>query len=155
MSVVYEALPLTPSSAQVRVITILPEDDSLGNLQCRMETVSLSDLTPEYRDFLAVHSQETNSSLRLSLWCSQIAPGRDSLLGDLAAPKFPEVHHHRFKWGDFAALSYTWGNPSQATPIKVNGVLMSVTLNLKNALLMLRAQNFATTFKIWIDALCP
>jgi hypothetical protein len=76
------------------------------------------------------------------------------LEGEVEAPKFPEVHHRRFKWGDFAALSYTWGNPSQATTVKVNDVPIRVTLNLKNALLMLRAQNFDTTFKVWIDALC-
>jgi hypothetical protein len=83
-----------------------------------------------------------------------MAPDRDTLEGEVEAPKFPEVHHRRFKWGDFAALSYTWGNPSQATTVKVNDVPIRVTLNLKNALLMLRAQNFDTTFKVWIDALC-
>jgi hypothetical protein len=149
---IYEVLPLTPSRDEVRAITILPEDDNRGNLQCKMETVSLADTTPDYRDFLAVHAQETNPSERLSSWCSQMAPNRDAL--EAETPKFPEEHHHRFKWGDFAALSYTWGNSSQATTIKVNDVPMRITLNLKNALLMLRAQNFDTRFKVWIDALC-
>jgi hypothetical protein len=151
---VYEDLPLTPSRDEVRVITIFPEDDSHGNLRCKMERVSLLDITPEYRDFLAVHTQETNPSKRLSSWCSHMASDHDILEGEIEALKFPEKHHHRFKWGDFAALSYMWGNPSLTTTIKVNNVLMRVTLNLKNALLMLRAQNFDTKFKVWIDALC-
>jgi hypothetical protein len=113
----YEALPLTVSRDEVRVITILPEDDDQGYLRCKMETVSLVHQTLEYQDFLAVHAQEANPDEYLSLWCSHIASNRNALEGEIETPKFPKVYHHRFKWGDFAALSYTWGNPTQVTTI--------------------------------------
>ncbi|KAF2831842.1 hypothetical protein CC86DRAFT_276641, partial [Ophiobolus disseminans] len=52
----------------------------------------------------------------------------------------------------FEALSYTWGDPHDAVPIKVEGHQFTVTRNLHCALKYLRLQN--RTRVLWVDALC-
>jgi hypothetical protein len=61
----------------------------------------------------------------------------------------------RFNWGDFAALSYVWGDENDRRDIILNGTVFSVTTNLEIALRALAANNeFHDVYKIWIDALC-
>lgn len=52
----------------------------------------------------------------------------------------------------YEALSYTWGDPLDKTPIFLNGVTFLVTKNLHWALRRLRHSD--ETRHIWIDALC-
>lgn len=53
--------------------------------------------------------------------------------------------------GLYTALSYCWGDPKITAPIIVNGAQIQVTVNLRNALLQLKARG---TTSVWIDALC-
>ncbi|OCK82082.1 HET-domain-containing protein, partial [Lepidopterella palustris CBS 459.81] len=54
--------------------------------------------------------------------------------------------------GDYAALSYTWGNKSKPCEIMINGSKMAVT---KNAYLSLRDLRYQEKDRVlWIDALC-
>ena len=44
------------------------------------------------------------------------------------------IAEHCFRWGDFAALSYVWGDPHDTTRIVVNATRTHVTKNLASAL---------------------
>lgn len=52
---------------------------------------------------------------------------------------------------EYAALSYTWGDPSVTIPILVNGYEYCVTQNLALALLQYRQTG---KHRLWIDAIC-
>lgn len=52
----------------------------------------------------------------------------------------------------YAALSYTWGDPTKVKPITVNGKKMNVTENLWNALFHIRDSRRRQT--LWVDAIC-
>jgi hypothetical protein len=61
----------------------------------------------------------------------------------------------RFAWGDYVALSYTWGDPKETREIFVNGKSVQVTVNLEAALRVLRGKApVKAGLKLWIDALC-
>jgi hypothetical protein len=53
--------------------------------------------------------------------------------------------------GDYAALSYTWGQIAPSIPILVNGSVTLVSENLYLALLHLRKREVTT---LWVDAIC-
>lgn len=52
----------------------------------------------------------------------------------------------------YEALSYTWGNPGDTLPIRVNGYEFPITKNLHTALRRLRLRTQTRT--LWIDAIC-
>jgi hypothetical protein len=61
----------------------------------------------------------------------------------------------RYTWGDYVALSYTWGDASVTREIFVDDIPVSVTVNLYAALLQLRDHSRVRQgFRIWVDALC-
>jgi hypothetical protein len=61
----------------------------------------------------------------------------------------------RYTWGDYAALSYTWGNPVQIHDILINGHKVIVRSNLEAGLRALRKRKaIQAGLLVWIDALC-
>lgn len=61
----------------------------------------------------------------------------------------------RFIWGDYEALSYTWGDGKRTAHIELNGVSKEVSCELEAALRMLqRLPETQYGMKYWIDALC-
>ena len=61
----------------------------------------------------------------------------------------------RYKWGDFLALSYTWGEPSDRREIIVNGKPLLISKNLEACLRVLSGKQYAQHgWKFWIDAIC-
>lgn len=52
----------------------------------------------------------------------------------------------------YEALSYVWGDPTEKTPITVNGLTHLITVNLFQALTALRNPIFERT--LWVDAIC-
>jgi len=61
----------------------------------------------------------------------------------------------RFPWGDYVALSYTWGNADEISEIFINGKPIKVRPNLECALRVLREKGpIRAGMKVWIDALC-
>jgi Heterokaryon incompatibility protein (HET) len=61
----------------------------------------------------------------------------------------------RFPWGDFVALSYTWGDARETKEIFINGRAVRVRPNLEAALRVLREKGpIRAGVKVWIDALC-
>ncbi|KAH8893955.1 HET-domain-containing protein, partial [Thozetella sp. PMI_491] len=65
---------------------------------------------------------------------------------------------HRYRWGDFCALSYEWGNADDRAEILVNGRKTTVTNNLAAALEGIGSwwysEHHGGKMRIWIDALC-
>ncbi|EUC49898.1 hypothetical protein COCMIDRAFT_1312 [Bipolaris oryzae ATCC 44560] len=61
----------------------------------------------------------------------------------------------RFDWGDFVALSYTWGDPADKKAIVINGEVVRVQANLEAALRVLRSKKpMRSGYRIWVDAIC-
>lgn len=59
----------------------------------------------------------------------------------------------RYSWGDYVALSYTWGDPNETRDILLNGDRMKVGRNLESTLRVLRdKQPIRIGCKVWIDA---
>lgn len=60
----------------------------------------------------------------------------------------------RFNWGDYAALSYVWGDENVTKTILVNGEEREVTANLEEALRSIAVRGeFGNSLKLWIDAI--
>ncbi|OZJ04814.1 hypothetical protein BZG36_02357 [Bifiguratus adelaidae] len=51
----------------------------------------------------------------------------------------------------YEALSYVWGNPHDTVPIRLDGRIFQVTINLRKALRRLRRSKTRT---LWVDAIC-
>ncbi|KAK4664258.1 uncharacterized protein QC763_503950 [Podospora pseudopauciseta] len=62
----------------------------------------------------------------------------------------------RYEWGDYIAMSYTWGPPEPSHTILVNNHEVQVGGNLYQMLLRLRksVEVKQSHLKVWIDALC-
>lgn len=151
--------------------------------RCVMKTVSLEDWTDSYREFLAwMKSQSLPSTpkYRHALWAlagaysyatyqisqkeadgleiADLITWTESRLGcdNDWRLKTEDALSPRFKWGDYVALSYVWGNSNSAKDITVNGNSLSVTENLYDALIDLRdsIEISQRHLHVWIDAIC-
>ena len=155
-SPIYRNIPLDNGKNEIRLITVLPEADDRLVIECTMESLSMQDWTNDYQDFMLQNRQISDHRKLLPDWYMRRArPDNSAVISENSLPKFPSNEHHRFKWGDFAALSYTWGDPTQTRTIKVNAHEMNVTMNLGLALEVIRDMGeFSSKFRLWIDALC-
>lgn len=149
--VVMEYSPLNDTYDQIRLLTILPEVDFSNPVHCTVQTVSLQDLTPNYRHFLSCVGQVASKRQLLSQWLGarnlpSLTTTTDQVLQDA----------YRYTWGDLAALSYTWGPMSNKYRVFVNGYEVRATENLVEALRALRAQSIFQNglFQLWVDAIC-
>lgn len=67
----------------------------------------------------------------------------------------PSEREYRFVWGDFAALSYTWGDACCTEIILLDGRETEVRTNLADALRTFRKENcFSGRYYLWVDAVC-
>lgn len=67
----------------------------------------------------------------------------------------PGSQLHRFIWGDYACLSYVWGEQTNTRYIYINGHPVNVTENLESALRQFHEDGlFCNHFLLWVDALC-
>jgi hypothetical protein len=60
----------------------------------------------------------------------------------------------RWQWGDYAALSYTWGDSNLSRQILINDYIFRVTDNLEEYLRAWVEDPTPPYFGIWIDAIC-
>ena len=68
---------------------------------------------------------------------------------------FDPSKHGRFAWGDFIALSYTWGDMTDTRRIIVNDCIVNATKNLEAALRAFCCRKeYRAGVKLWVDALC-
>lgn len=139
--------------------------------------VSLDDYSEAYSIFLELDGVEklpVNRALRWDLVTNQSTfikqlqkdapPGTP--LGDALA-RFSESPVYQqdifrnvttYRWGDFYALSYEWGDPGDTDEIIVDGEKTTVTRNLKDTLQRLRTWwhewDDNGSISLWVDALC-
>ncbi|KAG7284016.1 hypothetical protein NEMBOFW57_010374 [Staphylotrichum longicolle] len=100
-------------------------------------------VTNGYRAYAASKEGESPESTHWG-WFSAVRAGSD-----------PESRPPRFEWGDFSALSYSWGSPDDIKTITLNGRPSPVGANLEAALRALRNEpHFAAGLRLWVDALC-
>ncbi|RGP69553.1 Heterokaryon incompatibility protein [Fusarium sporotrichioides] len=156
MSTLYH--PLNEADDEIRLLTLLPKSRTTGIPHCTLDTCSLKAFNPQYRNFLST-SRTANSSPRRTT--SQWIRGRiDPELAGLAPlqrlhSKQPPPSQYRFMWGDYAALSYVWGNEKDTSIIVLNKRRRRVTTNLAKALsAFIKDGEFEDDFKLWVDAIC-
>ena len=141
MEGLYRSLLVNSVGNGVRVISIIP---SLTDLRCELKVFPLSD-----RRQHAVTLRPTSSPAGVSLSDGDLETDPPLL--------FPEAHQFRFCWGDFAALSYEWGDTAATTNIFINGIEFQATKNLAAVLHTLRDMGAFITdsgYYLWVDAVC-
>lgn len=125
---------------------------------CNLEKASLRDHTEEYSSFHRSTDHKGKAARQvMTEWAGSHPPHPDYPSGGFGRGGncVPSSSAYRFKWGDFAALSYVWGDDRELRQIVVNGTDMLVTKNLEEILRRLAANNeFRANYKIWIDAIC-
>lgn len=142
---------------EIRLLTLEPLRDG-APVHCNLKKASLRHHTEEYSSFLRSSEHNGKTARRaMTEWAKSHPPHPDQLPREFGGGGnyAPSSNAYRFKWGDFAALSYVWGNGRERRQIVVNGTAMLVTKNLEEILRRLAANNeFRANYKIWIDAVC-
>ncbi|KAH8742513.1 heterokaryon incompatibility protein-domain-containing protein [Diaporthe sp. PMI_573] len=149
---------LDDTKDEVRLLTLDPESRSLGLIHCTLETHSLTAFTADYQIFRSGPGMGSlGKRAATSQWSqSRLAPALAGLapLRRLQATR-PTSSQHRFTWGDYAALSYVWGDEKDTAPIVINGRRRQITANLASALWAFSRQGrFEDGFKLWVDSIC-
>jgi len=149
-------LPLDEDNDEIRLITFAPGSRE-STVYCNLETVSLKSYNLEYQSYTSALSLTVSKRKALANWMRIRCPLR---LGaktgqDAMDSRVPVTNGYRFLWGDYAALSYVWGDENMTSKIVVNGQEIQVTRNLEVALRALRGRpDFEAGYKLWVDALC-
>ncbi|KAI0205211.1 heterokaryon incompatibility protein-domain-containing protein [Astrocystis sublimbata] len=171
----YQALDT--SRNEIRVLRLYPTEPPNSEIYCTLENVSLDDHSDAYKTFVDVDGAGKTPVVSTLLWelvtvqsayADQIVKDAspESIVGKAMAvfSKSPVYQHAMFRnakiyrWGDFWALSYEWGDPNNTDEIIVNGERTTVTSNLKDTLQRIcswwRRWNYDGSISLWIDALC-
>ncbi|OWO98772.1 hypothetical protein B2J93_4643 [Marssonina coronariae] len=140
---------LDQDSDEIRLISISPYASRPKPVVCTLVTVSLKDTTEEYGSFFA--SSSSSGRKRAGHWARTPIP-QNRPDSKLHGEEYPS---HRFTWGDYAALSYVWGEPEDTSLIILNGSETTVQRNLELALRRLSTRAaFSGGQKLWVDAIC-
>ncbi|KAK6429735.1 hypothetical protein LTR95_014117 [Oleoguttula sp. CCFEE 5521] len=144
MEAIYASQPLDAERKQLRLVTINAASGH-DQLSYELSTYFLLDTTQAYHDFVP---QRSRFSRPLTPYAHEWP---DARIGDLN----PCDNRPRFRWGDYAALSYVWGDARDIVPILVNGLETRVRSNLAEALYAVRDSDwFGEHLRLWVDALC-
>ncbi|KAF4331736.1 heterokaryon incompatibility 6 OR allele [Fusarium beomiforme] len=148
--------PLDDVRDEIRLVTI-EQLKSDGLVRCHLSTDSLKEFSPGYLNFIHASGLVGHSARRvLPKWIQFCQQRLHAPLGKSTLPVVPEPSKvaHRYRWGDFAALSYVWGEEKREI-ILLNGTPFPVTKNLEITLRALAInEEFQGDYKIWIDAIC-
>lgn len=149
---------LDESRDEIRLITLSPLSNEFDLVDCKLETVSLADLTLDYRNFiLSFDNSGLGARKTIRKWFKSRSLAQESTTpeNDDEYCYTPSTTSYRFIWGDFAALSYVWGDENVSGTIVVNGQEREVTSNLEEALRAFCSRDeFTGGFKLWVDAIC-
>lgn len=150
--------PLNEEDDEIRIIQILPRNSLSEPIRCEMRTVSLKACTPEYSQHKLATGPGLTSRRLTSTWSEKVKPSTPNFTaqGKALDRHVPMPERYRFKWGDFAAVSYTWDEPHQAKrDLVINGLVFEVTSKVEAILNSLSERSdFEQRYGIWIDALC-
>ena len=134
-----EYAPLDESTGEIRVLSILPcsddcSDTTSDTLRCTLEHVSLYDYTEEYWACRSIFEQleDPKESLDES-WYEHVRLELE-VLDPAPSPISIIQRYFRFNWGDYVALSYTWGDQSRKKAIIVDATETNIGQNLEEAL---------------------
>jgi len=170
--------PLDVGRNEIRLLTARSPSTGKDVVEYNLDYVSLDDYTPAYAKFLSQGGRELPTFFRSIVWenltirheypemADEMWKGmppsirNESLRQACSGEEFSGAN--RWMWGDFAALSYEWGNPKSLSKIVVDDIGVSVTRNLADALKHIqrvcrsRSENFRGSDgqRIWVDALC-
>lgn len=131
-------------------VRIKPIDDVL---HCKIEHVSLLDVIDR-------NAEQHTTALELPQWRAlRWQPNEWQKETGLELSCHPSTIKQqftpRYHWGDFEALSYTWGTDNLDGRVILNGKLCNIHKNVEDALRRLRAlPETQYCMKYWIDALC-
>lgn len=155
---------LDETENEIRVL-YFPPDRSLtrgnGRISCTLQHVSLKPRPDE--SIVSDHMRSDQSFLRYDEF-TRLIEFRDNRLvpktGEKkwhggSGPFYCQSKEHRYSWGDFEALSYTWGEEKPGVEIELDGKFVKIPTNLEAALRAL--YNLAETrkgMKYWVDYLC-
>ena len=156
MEALHQSMPLKSGQQELRFLTIIAVEPTPQRIYCSLGTFSLADTNSAYNEFVSgEQASDSTPSALLAAWTKANRPHTelDSAQQTLSFPQ--DTASHRFRWGDYAALSYSWGDPKDTTAIIVNGTETQVTKTLAEALRCLaQTDQFNERFKLWVDALC-
>ena len=139
--------PLDKVNNEIRVLRFLDLSNQVSAddfVRCSIENVSLEG-PPDFQSHQGYLSNQTCPRL----WdrFTKCVDLRDSTLEQTGLDKVTSIglsqncdyaNGFRYAWGDFEALSYTWGAACDAKSIFVNGESKEVPRNLEEALRALR-----------------
>jgi len=147
---------------EVRLVTILPSSEENETIRCKIDHFNIGDLyhAEAFQQHRASPIGAQDDS-RWS-WVEYCKRQKNQELGDdwvdispLADDATVHLPLPRYTWGDYLALSYTWGGSKAMQKIIVNDDPVLVTENLGQALHVLRDKHYIKDgWKLWIDALC-
>ncbi|EUC49811.1 hypothetical protein COCMIDRAFT_83693 [Bipolaris oryzae ATCC 44560] len=156
--------PLDDTKNEIRVLRFLDVSNPVSAenpIKCSIENVPL-----EYSPHFQPRQESRQGQIDPVAWdvfttCVDL---RDSTLEQTTLDKATYIgisqnhthtSHFRYAWGDFEALSYTWGKGGKTKRIRVNEVDIAVPTNLENALRALRdLQETRLGMCYWVDWLC-
>jgi len=144
------------SKNQIRVVRILVPYTSLiwEPVRCEIRIVSLDDWHAEYQTWI-IQNDAANLPVRERLDGWTRAVENDTELRQ-------RTGYGRFRWGDYIAISYTWGPTTQKGSIILDGRMHTVPKTVELALQSWRSQfgrramkgKDGTTNFAWLDYLC-
>ncbi|EON66687.1 hypothetical protein W97_05933 [Coniosporium apollinis CBS 100218] len=150
--------PLDASKREIRLLRVHSGEASAlagGSetsddvVRCTLSHVSLLDTRDHYAVFRSVIDPTTPRQAVLDQWVGYVTRA----MGEEASDS--NDHFFRYRWGDYMALSYTWGTSPVTHEIVVNGQRMMVTASLEGALRAFRlSQEPGEDYMLWCDKLC-
>jgi Heterokaryon incompatibility protein (HET) len=167
--------PLNTNSNQIRVLSVQAQPGDADVIRCNLKTVDLEDCTLLYKTACSASDLRgwRSEKGRMGVWHAISSylrrpgsqyPSTELDVEGILKENVPnrnadydvEGLEDRFRWGDYIALSYVWGDPTQRRDILVNDRPFSVTKNLHLALCRLRDSSEVQKrkVKIWVDAIC-
>jgi hypothetical protein len=147
--------PLNEDQNEIRLISFVRESRESSLVHCNLVTISLKSYTPEYQTYASSLGSTATKRKVLAHWARiKFSTGGLANPDDMNS-RVPIPGAYRFQWGDYAALSYVWGDENATSTIVINGRQTPVTTNVEVALRALRGRSdFEDGFKLWVDALC-
>jgi hypothetical protein len=157
--------PLDKAKNEIRVLRFLDLSTPVSTenpIQCSIENVPLEERSSHFRsDQEYPHTEDCPIVWDRFAKCVDL---RDATLEQTNLDKatsmgLSQAHkqpsNSRYTWGDFEALSYTWGGGGDVKSITVNRTCKDVPKNLEAALRALRKlQETRLGMCYWVDQLC-
>ncbi|KAH7310708.1 heterokaryon incompatibility protein-domain-containing protein [Stachybotrys elegans] len=153
--------PLPKGGDEIRLLTLLPTRTTINFagvvqdlIECQIDHYSLKDYFPPYKTWF--DKTDRSPKLRSKAWADYVEGWAERNVPTEIQKEAAKSVRNRFRWGDYWALSYVWGDPLERKMILLNGTSFTVTLNLYQALhrLVQEPQHVVDGAKLWVDAIC-